>query len=489
MSRFDLPKGATLIDPVVPPQDAPQPTTDLPKGATPLPPVEPVVEPPKAVEAPEEPGYLDRLGNLMQKRIERVQRGSKAYSAGEIGYPQFASYGFANAFGALFDVVGESAFTVLGTLLPEDAENFLKETIAAGGNALMDTETARAGLEYYESLTQTQKDAISNALDLGMGALPVSKPGNMLVRSAVQADKAKLSRWVLDDTPTARARRLSEAGMSKRNQNTLNYEDQLLNTVVSLGIKGNTKPKDIISKLNAEISRLGNDIEKSLKGVKTVVPKSSVMKQVDAQVNQFLKSNPEFADMKNLQRVVQQSQQAFETALKQYDGTAVGLLNLRKEFDNIINKTFAKDIFQGENVSREIASVYRNTLNDMAQGLAPNESIRASLRRQHLALQARSNVSENLAKKPHRNAAQKALNLAERHPFATAAAVQGGGMLSKIPEPFVLGASGALGAYGLAQPGVRRLTGEALNTLPVGRGLLYGAIEDFNRQTQEEGKQ
>jgi len=55
MSRFDLPKGATLLDPVVPPQDSPQPAKDLPSGAVPLPPVEPVSEPPAAVQAPQEP--------------------------------------------------------------------------------------------------------------------------------------------------------------------------------------------------------------------------------------------------------------------------------------------------------------------------------------------------------------------------------------------------------------------------------------------------
>ena len=486
MSRFDLPKGAKLLDPVVPVQEATETTTTgLPAGATPLPFEDSDVTTDVTPQEPSEPGYIDRLGSLLQKRIERVQRGSKAYSAGEIGYPQFATYGFANAFGALFDVVGESAFSLLSTMTPDMAKDFLKENIAAGGTAIMDTETAQAALEYYESLTPTQQDALSNAIDLGTGAIPSAKLGKPLINSAIESDKAKLSRWVLDDSPSARARRLSEGGLPKRQQNTLNYEDQLLNLVVSLGIKGNADPKKVISRLNREIGVLGNDVTKSLKSVKTVVPKSSVQENVNVSVSQFIKNNPEFADMKSLQRVVKNSQQAFQTALKNYDGTALGLLQLRKDFDNIIGKVFAKDLFQGENVSREIASVYRNALNDMAESMAPNETIRAKLRRQHLALQARSNISENLAKRPHRNAAQKALNMVERHPFFAASAVQGGGMLANIPEPLVLGATGALGAYGAAQPIVRRLAGETLNTLPVGRGMLTGMINEFRNQPEE----
>lgn len=485
MSRFNLPPGAVLIDDPVRPPEQVEPVTQLPTGAIPLAPEDPVETAPVAPMEAQEPGYLDRVGGLLERRIDRVQRGSERYQQGEIGYPELATYGFANAFGALADVVGETAFSVLGMMLPDEAEDFLKQSIAAGGNALMDTETAKAGLEFYESLDQRQKDALSNAFDIGLGALPTTKLGNPLLTSAVNADKAKISRFVLDQSSSARTARLAEGGLPKRQQRTLNYEDQLLNTVISLGIKGSDKPTKIISELNREIARLTTDINKGLKSVKTVVPKQTVLARMDADLQAFIKSNPEFADVKKLQQVVKQAQTAFQSSLKQYDGTAVGLLNLRKDFDKTLNKIFARDIFQGENVSREVAAVFRSGLNDMAQELAPNEAIRSSLRRQHLALEARSNVSANLAKSPEKNLVQKSLDVVERHPFAVAAAAQGGGMFTKLPEPLVLGATTALGAYGLSQPGVRRLAGETLNTLPIGRGLLYGAINDFQNQTEE----
>lgn len=485
MSRFDLPPGATLIDAPVRQPEAVEATPTLPPEATPLPPPDPVVQGPMTPEAPQEPGYLDRLGGLMQQRVERVERGSELFREGEISYPEFASYGLGAAVGALADVVGESAFSVLGMMLPEEAENFLKEAIATGGNALLDTDTAKAGLEFYEGLSQRQKDGLANAFDIGLGALPSSKLGNPLLQSAVNADKSKLSRFVLDQSSSARKSRLAEGGLPKRQQTTLNYEDQLLNTVVSLGLKGSDKPTKVIKELNREINRLSGDINKALGSVKTVVPKQTVLNKVDTDLQAFLQANPEFADIKKLQNVVAQAQKAFQSSLKQYDGSALGLLNLRKDFDKTLNKIFAKDIFQGENVSREVSSVFRNSLNELAQEMAPNEAIKASLRRQHLALEARSNVSTNLAKSPEKNVAQKALDVVERHPFATAAAVQGGGMLSKLPEPLVLGATTALGAYGLSQPVVKRLAGETLNTLPTGRGLLYGMINEFQNQTEE----
>lgn len=484
MSRFDLPPGAKLIDQPVQAPEQSAGVSGLPPEATILPSAEPIIPPAQPMVQPQPPNFVERVGSQLQERVERVQRGSERYQAGEIGYPELATYGFGAAFGGLFDIVGESVFSLLGTMLPDQAKEFLKEQIAAGGTAIMDTDTARKALEFYDGLSPRAQDGIINALDVGFGALPSAKLGQPLLTSAINSDKAKLANFVLDQSSSARAKRLSEGGMSKRQQNTLNYEDNLLNTVISLGAKANTKPTDLIKKLNTEINRLGVDINRALKEVKTVVPKQTLSSRIDTDLKQFATENPEFADIKKLQNVLKQAQAAFESSLKQYDGTAAGVLQLRKDFDSNLNKIFAKDIFQGENVSREVASVIRNSLNDVVQSLAPNESIRSSLRRQHLALEARSNVSTNLAKSPEQGAVQKALSMVERHPFVAASAVQGTGMFSNLPEPLVLGGSAALGAYGLAQPGVRRLAGEALNTLPAGRGLLYGMINDFQNQTE-----
>jgi hypothetical protein len=485
MSRFNLPPGATLIDEPVQAPEQSAGVSGLPPEATILPSSEPVIPPPEPTVEPQEPNFVERVGSQLQERVERVERGSERYQAGEIGYPELASYGFGAAFGGLFDIVGESVFSLLGTMLPDQAEEFLKEQIAAGGSAIMNTETAQQALEFYNSLSPRAKDGLSNALDIGAGALPSSQLGKPLITSALNADKAKLSTFVLDQSASARAKRLAEGGMSKRMQNTLNYEDNVLNTVISLGAKADTKPSKVIELLNKEINRLGTDIDKALSGVKTVIPKQTLSNKINMDLQRFAAQNPEFADINKLQSVLKQAQEAFESSLKQYDGTAAGVLKLRRDFDKNLNRIFARDIFQGENVSREVASVIRNGLNDFAQSLAPNEGIRASLRRQHLALEARANVSQNLAKSPEKGAVQKAISMVERHPFVAASAVQGTGMFSNLPEPLVLGGTAALGAYGLAQPGVRRMAGEALNTLPAGRGLLYGMINDFQNQTEE----
>ena len=47
-----------------------------------------------------------------------------------------------------------------------------------------------------------------------------------------------------------------------------------------------------------------------------------------------------------------------------------------------------------------------------------------------------------------------------------------------------IGAAGAGTAYGLAQPVVRRVAGAALDSVPVGRGMLYGAGSELQDEIQ-----
>lgn len=481
MSKFELPEGATLIDPV---PTAPAGTKELPEGASVIP-SEPIVPPKEPTpEQPEQPTFVERLGEQVQGRIENVERGTELYAEGEINYPQYALYGLGNSFGALADVIGESAFTLISTMLPQEAEDFLEEQLVAGGTKLMDTETAQAALSFYRTLSPKQKDLLQNSLETTLGVIPGAQWGKGLVNKALTQDKAKISNIVLDNSTGAKQKRAIESGLDKSQQFTINSEDKILNTVLSLGVTGSSKPGEIVGRLNQEIKKLGDQIDKSLRRSKTTVPKQSIIKNIDERLNQFVTDNPIY-EASNLSNQVARAREAFEAALKNYDGTPRGLLELRREFDNNINRVFAKDVHAGDSASREIALQMRNVLNDITQSVAPDADIRAMMRRQHHALLARENTSLHIAKQTESNMVQKAVNFAERHPFIVASAAQGTGMFSGIPEGVGVTAAAGLGAYGMTRAPALRAMGTTASQVPVGRGLLYGAINEFQNQTEE----
>lgn len=484
MSQAQLPEGAVLIDDGMPTGKAPE--SALPEGSEMLPeePVIPTAPPPTQPEEETPPNFVERLGQAVGERIENVERGSELYSAGEINYPEFALYGFANAFGALADVVGESAFTVLSTLTPDQAEEFLKEQIVAGGTKLVETDAAKAALEFYYQLSPAQKDLLVNSLETAISVVPGGQWGKGLINKAVTKDKADLTNIVLDNSTAAKQKRAAESGLPKNIQYTLNNEDEILNTILSLGITGSTKPGEIVARVNREVRRLGDEIDKSLRKSQIRVSPNQISQVVQNRLDEFVIKNPIY-ESGNLANQIKRANEALEAALKQYDGTPRGLLELRRKFDNNINTIFAKDVHAGDSSSREIALQMRNALNELTQSTAPNDNIRSLMRRQHLALLAKENTSRHIATQTQKNLAEKAINLAERHPFAAASIAQGGGMLTNIPEGVGLTAAGALGAYGLTRAPSLRAIGTTASTLPLGRGLLYGAINDFQNQTEE----
>ena len=502
---FNLPKGAVLIDsdtsqnfdrPSVEDQIKVEQdtttTTQLPKDAVIIPPSAEGLpsrqRQPNIIEKSMQSGYLGRIGEDLQQRIERVERGTQAFQEGEIGYPQYALYGFANAWGALADVVGESALTALGALPFVDARDLLEETIAAGGTKLMETDAAKAALEFYNTLTPQQQDLVGNVAEISLGAMPGKKIGQSVKKSGIQADKNKMANWVLDQSSTAREERISQGAKPKNMQNRLNKEERILDTLVSLDVKGNTKPTTALNKISFEVNRLGNKVNTSLKEAyrknRTRVPARGVEKAVDFRLNGFLANNKRFVEDKRLSGYVSKAKTALADALEKYDGSPKSLLKLRRNFDNNIKDVLAEDIFDGPNVSARPVREMREAINDLMLQLAPNDDIRAMMRRQHYLLDAERHKTVNEAKKSRRNLAEKAMGLAERHPFVAASFVSGGGMFNQIPEGLVLGGAGALGAYGLAQPGVRRVTGQSLSDLPVMRGIGMTAATPDEDKTQ-----
>lgn len=464
------PPGATLI---TTDQDVPTPENLAPAGATPV--EQPDIDP---------DSFFGRVGEKIGKRIEKVERGSEMYSEGEISYPEFALRGLGFAYGSLWDTIGEAGMTVLKELTPDAAEDFLAEQIAAGGTTIMNTEQAQKALALYQGLDQRSKDNIGDIFDVALGALPKSKVGKTLMESGIKADKAKLSKAVLSQTDSVKKARAVEEGLPKNMQSTLNREDAILNTVLGLpGVSGSSSRKKIMSALNKHIGVMGERIRKSLRQSDVIIPPQSVNTQVTKAFADFVRSNPEYAT-KHMKGSIAKIQDAYRVAFRDFKGKPEELLEMRQRFDKITEKLFKKDLHAGDDASRELVANVRNSINTIMEGVAPDEQIKAAMRSQHHALMARETLGYNIAKEG--SLISQAIDTVSRHPFMAISGAMGTGAVARLAgsEAGAIGAAGLGAAYGLTQPIVRKAAGAALDTVPVGRGMLYGVGSELQDEIQ-----
>lgn len=472
-------------DPVQPPVNPP--LTDVPVTDVPQPepvPFTPYEQPPWNGFSPESIG--GRIQSAVGERINNVQDSVQMMNNNEQTYLETAAQGFGQVIQANFDAVSETALGILSAMTPDEAEKWIKEQIDTGSQALMDTETAQAMYQVYRNLNPRARKDLEAAANIGLGWLPLkSRIGEKLIESGVAAEKKSLGRYLLDQGPSAKQKRIQEKGMDRQAQTTLNREDAILNTVMSIkGISASTPRPKMMAALNTEIARLGSDIKTALSRVETKVPKGTLTLTVNRALSQFKKDRPEF-NTKDLKPIVDKVQRAYLAANKKYNGRPDDLLRVRREFDSIIEKMFKKDVFAGDDVSREVVAVVRNTMNDIMQNVAPDAKIRAAMQRQHHAFSARENLGYNMARE--KELGDKILSKMEHHPMLTTSLLAGGGLGAKLAESEGLAAGAAiLGAgYLGSRPVVRKTAGQILVNSPIGKSL-FADMASVQEPQQEE---
>lgn len=463
-----LPPGFSRVDVPKPDPDVP---ANVPQGFTPV--KEPDIDP---------DSFFGRVGKRVEERVEKVQRGSEMYEKGEITYPELALRGLAFGPATVFDVVGEGVMSLLSTLTPDEAEDFIKEQIAAGGTKLMELDSAKQLLQFYQELPVRTKDNLGDVLNLGMGMMPKGQAGKLLSKSGLEAEKRTLAKYVLNNTDNAKQMRARELGLPKNLQTTIKREDDILNTIVSLkGVSSSSSRKTLMGAINKEVGRLGSDIKKNLaKSDAQFVPKQTVNTQVTQALQKFVQSNPIYGSpqFKNLRKNVQE---AYKQALKDFNGKPEELLKLRQNFDKNVATLLKKDVHEGD-VSREMVASIRNSMNDLMESIAPDDAIKASMRRQHNLMLAKDNLAYNMAREG--TVLENTAKFVNQHPFMAMSTLGGTGMVTSLvgSELGTVGALGAAGIYGATRPSVRQAAGAVMSELPVGRGMLYGAANE----TQEE---
>jgi hypothetical protein len=193
---------------------------------------------------------------------------------------------------------------------------------------------------------------------------------------------------------------------------------------------------------------------------------------------------------KTLKEVQKQVLNQVRTALDDFDGKPINLLKARKKLDASIELTFGDQIYEGNSAARKLVQKARQAFNELAAKAVDDEDIKALLRRQHILLEALDNTSYVKAKeKPIKGIVKKAANFVERYPYIAAGAVgftgERTGLLSSIPNEFILGA-GVVGSGVLAaDPNVRRAAGGLFQAAPVSTSAMYGTANTLSQQEQE----
>lgn len=472
-----LPKGATSprID-----QSRTDMQLNLPAGAVSVP-----FTPPQAPQVTPEtsPGFLERSAELLKPRYERGERMRKEYMSDSVDAPEYYTSRVTNSMGAFFDIAGEGILTVLSTLTPDRWERLFKENLAAGGTALMNTEQAQQLMELWDGFDQLTKDRLANLTDTAASAgqfvkSPTSVLGEKLSASAIKADKAGLAPKVLDQTTPAKQARGKEIGRESDKQFQTNFDEDILNTVVSLpGVTGKTKIPKLLEKLNSAERHLNTQIQKALVKAPTTIPLQTINQALDLKIKQLITEKPEFADDKQLAAIVKRVKSLNKSALKGYKGKPIELLQARRNLDRIIGQTFGDNLYEGVGTSRTVVKQFRDVYNELMQQAVDDVDVKALMQRQHHLLEAIDNTSYANTRQVPRNLLQKAGSVVERHPFIAAGALglsESGSRLVDIPPGILATGAAGLGAYGLSTPNVRRVVGGALERAPVTTGLLYG---------------
>jgi hypothetical protein len=416
----------------------------------------------------------------MEGREQRMERAYEGFQQGNIGFGQMFVTQMGSAVGALAELTGETMFTVLSQMTPDDAKSYLKEIVAAGGSALLKSDEAKEALEWYENLSPSQKDFMLSTLDLTLAGplanvvgLPLkgSKkfPDALGPQTAVAGEKKGLAEMILSHKAADRAARFGEK-LSP-------YDNGILNTAISLGVKASDNPAKMIPVFQREVNKLTTKITGQLKKAKNKgmrMSQGQVALKVEDALQKFVKENAEFEDFAELSNIVSKAEEVFTTANKKFDGTPEGLYRLRQQMDKISENVFDKNLFDGSKLGLDVVRVVRNTLNEQLDAMVPG--VRDTLRRQHYAIEGKLNAKQFGIQETRPKGIAKVLNFVERHPILVGSAVSGGGLFGNISPTAATTAGLGLGLYGLAQPSGRQLAGEVLEQGTRGAAFEAGKV-------------
>jgi hypothetical protein len=214
--------------------------------------------------------------------------------------------------------------------------------------------------------------------------------------AALDIVRPKLS--VAEEKAALMARRGSETGLLKRLTIAPQEKDLAIAEAARPFVKANNTPTGNIASLGAAVDDSAALVRQGLENSKAIWSKP----QLKGVLNKISLDAPEFINVKS-DTILANKFNNFKSAIfklaDKADKKAVGLLDLRQDFDALVKKAFPK-IYEKDSEILPVVRAFRDALNEftvskLPEGKLPTgQSIRDEWLKQHLLLQAMDNIAE-----------------------------------------------------------------------------------------------
>lgn len=197
------------------------------------------------------------------------------------------------------------------------------------------------------------------------------------------------------------------------------------------------------------------------------IPKGALGRNLQEQMEQ-LYINQDFIGIAGNEKVAQATVSWLQSAISKSDGTAKGVLQVRRDFDQWIGATAPKALDPNTTNTRSmVVKRLRTYLNDAVEDAVPDAKVKESLKRQSLLYNAIDFIEPKFEKQSQTvmvklgNAVQKAGFSIPRTPvgIVTTASIAASFLASKF-LPLAAAGTGAVGAVGVAYQTMRSARGK-----------------------------
>jgi len=383
----------------------------------------------------ETPNFVERVAQDFNKREGQYGEIVKDWQTGKIGEFHADVQGFGVGAGFVGDVIGEvivSGAHGLSYITPDFIEDPIVDTLKSGWDFLVNTEAgetaaeaAGKGFEYYQAFKKENPmaakdfEAIVNIAIL-FAPVKVKKkaeptpfyPGKLTklgddliakgVKQTANRSTKKIQQLLFPDKPTGEmVRRTEQVGWMRRNVVTASEAEKLMikNVQKVEGLNLNRSPQWNFIKIRNTNYKLGDDLIKKLEGSNIIIHPGSVLKKIQENVDEMIKSKPFLASDDAIKRQIAINMETATKIINKHPPTPAGLLAARKEFDQVIKQQYGKAFDSAAVTSKsESLKVVRDTINKMIDDSVPNKQVKKILGEQHSLYKAMAMLEDKAMK-------------------------------------------------------------------------------------------
>lgn len=374
--------------------------------------------------------------------------------------------------GFITDILGEAAKSLV-----EKTPSFIKEPIKHLGADFLETEPAKAGLKAIQGGVEMYQDwkqknprlaldlesvvNIGTLLPIGKGAqLGLKTTGKLAGKGATALEKGlaeqgfkdalEIIKPVLSKTEKQEAleagrgivkNRILPRRYEKITLEPTKREIEMAETIKDI-VSKSKNPVDNINAIDNEIGRLANVVQEGLKANNTIFNKNQLKTALG-------KAKEGSRVVFGTDKTLQSSYDAvIDEMLRQVDetsGNLSGLLQARKNFDNIINQKFPNLLSSpmGDSARQNAVRDVRQAVNQfIADKLPEGNEFKELLKKQNLMYDAIGNISKKTASAVDASVVKKVMSLLRENPltsFATGGILTYGAMMGMFTNPIVIG--------------------------------------------------